>query len=148
MGKHLKQFISSCGTYANMVKQAQSKQKILDKMYEAGLTPPVRKERVVKFDFPSSDKLAPPVLSFSDVSFSYSGKKEDHLYEKVELAVDLDSRIALVGPNGAGKSTLLKLMLTELTPCDGEVKRHGQLRIGRYNQHSEEVLDLELSPLD
>eukprot|EP00899_Mesostigma_viride_P018755 jgi/Mesvir1/26881/Mv20616-RA.1 len=30
--KHLKQFISSCGTYSNLVKQAKSKQKILDKM--------------------------------------------------------------------------------------------------------------------
>jgi len=30
--KHLKAFISSCGTYSNLVKQAKSKQKILDKM--------------------------------------------------------------------------------------------------------------------
>jgi len=146
--KHLKQFISSCGTYANMVKQAQSKQKILDKMYEAGLTPPVRKDRVVKFDFPSSDKLAPPVLSFSDVSFSYSGKKEDHLYEKVELAIDCDSRIALVGPNGAGKSTLLKLMLGELQETEGTIQRNSHLCIGRYNQHSTEVLEEDKTVLD
>ena len=39
--KHIKEFIASCGTYANLVRQAKSKQKILDKMYEAGLTPPV-----------------------------------------------------------------------------------------------------------
>ena len=39
--KHLKEFIASCGTYSNLVKQAKSKQKILDKMMEAGLTPPV-----------------------------------------------------------------------------------------------------------
>jgi len=45
------------------------------------------------------------------VAFSYSGEKKDYLYHKLELGVDLDSRIALVGPNGAGKSTLLKLML-------------------------------------
>lgn len=31
----IKQFISSCGTYANLVRQAKSRQKILDKM-EAG----------------------------------------------------------------------------------------------------------------
>jgi ATPase subunit of ABC transporter with duplicated ATPase domains len=37
----IKEFIASCGTYANLVRQAKSKQKILDKMYEAGLTPPV-----------------------------------------------------------------------------------------------------------
>ena len=36
--KHLKEFIASCGTYSNLVKQAQSKQKIIDKMVEAGLT--------------------------------------------------------------------------------------------------------------
>lgn len=88
------------------------------------------------------------MLAFNDVSFSYSGHKEDYLYTKLNFGVDLDSRIALVGPNGAGKSTLLKLMRQELQPCDGEIKRHGHLRIGQYNQHSEEVLDLEKSPLD
>jgi len=35
-------FIASCGTYANLVKQAKSKQKILDKMEADGLTPPVK----------------------------------------------------------------------------------------------------------
>ena len=30
--KHIKDFIASCGTYANMMKQAKSKQKILDKV--------------------------------------------------------------------------------------------------------------------
>ena len=37
--KHLKEFIASCGTYANARKQAESKQKIIDKMIAAGLTP-------------------------------------------------------------------------------------------------------------
>lgn len=34
--KHIKSFIASCGTFSNLVRQAKSKQKILDKMYEAG----------------------------------------------------------------------------------------------------------------
>merc|ERR1719217_998167 len=100
-----------------------------------------------QFSFPDSEKISPPVMAFSKVSFSYSGKKEDHLYENLELGVDLDSRIALVGPNGAGKSTLLKLMLKDIEPTVGEVKRSGKLRIGHYNQHSEAVLDLEKVPL-
>lgn len=33
----IKQFISSCGTYANLVRQAKSRQKILDKMEDDGL---------------------------------------------------------------------------------------------------------------
>mmetsp|Transcript_7858 Transcript_7858/g.19430 ORF Transcript_7858/g.19430 Transcript_7858/m.19430 type:complete len:608 (+) Transcript_7858:89-1912(+) len=145
--QHLKEFIRSCGTYANMRIQAESKQKIIDKMVEAGLTEKPIPDVTYQFAFPDSEKISPPVLAFSGVSFSYSGKKEDHLYENLELGVDLDSRIALVGPNGAGKSTLLKLMLKEIEPTVGEVKRSGKLRIGHYNQHSEAVLNLELTPL-
>merc|ERR1712232_967559 len=144
---HLKDFIRSCGTYSNLRVQAESKQKIIDKMVEAGLTEMPIPDPTYRFAFPDSEKISPPVLAFQQVSFSYSGKKEDHLYEKLELGVDLDSRIALVGPNGAGKSTLLKLMLKEIEPTEGEVKRSGKLRIGHYNQHSEAVLDLEKTPL-
>jgi len=145
--QHLQEFIRSCGTYANMRIQAESKQKIIDKMKEAGLTEKPQEDPTYKFAFPDSEKISPPVMAFAQVSFSYSGKKEDHLYEKLELGVDLDSRIALVGPNGAGKSTLLKLMLKDIEPTEGEVKRSGKLRIGHYNQHSESVLNLELTPL-
>ena len=138
---HLKEFIRSCGTYANARKQAESKQKIIDKMIAAGLTPPVHKERTFTFNFPDCDKVPPPVLPFDQVSFAYNGKEENYLYDKLDLGVDCDSRVALVGPNGAGKSTLLKLMTGELTPTKGSVSRHSALNIGKYHQHSVEVLD-------
>jgi len=145
---HLQEFIRSCGTYANMRIQAESKLKIIAKMEEAGLTEKPLADPTYQFSFPDSEQISPPVLAFGNVSFSYSGAKEDHLYENLELGVDLDSRIALVGPNGAGKSTLLKLMLKEIEPTQGEVKRSGKLRIGHYNQHSEAVLNLEMTPLE
>ncbi|KAK9829985.1 hypothetical protein WJX72_009031 [[Myrmecia] bisecta] len=146
--KHLKEFIASCGTYSNLVKQAKSKQKILDKMEAAGLTPPVHKQHTFQFQFPDCDKLPPPVLPFVNVSFAYSGKKEDFLYKNLEFGIDCDSRIALVGPNGAGKSTLLKLMVGDLTPTVGAVNRHSHLSIGRYHQHSVDQLDPSLTVLD
>ncbi|ACO63791.1 predicted protein [Micromonas commoda] len=145
--KHLKEFIASCGTYANARKQAESKQKIIDKMVAAGLTPPVVKERTFTFNFPDCAKVPPPVLPFDNVSFAYNGKKENYLYEDLDFGVDCDSRIALVGPNGAGKSTLLKLMTGELTPTRGSVVRHPSLVIGKYHQHSVDVLDKEKTVL-
>jgi len=36
--KRIRHFITTCGTYSNLVRQAQSKQKIIDKMVEKGLT--------------------------------------------------------------------------------------------------------------
>jgi ATP-binding cassette subfamily F protein 2 len=146
--KHLKAFISSCGTYSNLVKQAKSKQKILDKMEAAGLTEAVIPPPAFKFQFTPVEPLPPPVLTFSDVSFSYSGRPEDYLYSKVSLGVDLESRVCLVGPNGAGKSTLLKLMCGELRPCEGNVRSHLNLQIGRYHQHSADQLDEKQTPLE
>jgi len=146
--KHLEEFIRSCGTYANLRKQAESKQKIIDKMKEKGLTEKPKTDPKYEFRFPNSEKLPPPVLAFNEMSFSYSGKKEDYLYNKVSFGIDLDSRVALVGPNGAGKSTLIKLMRGDLEPTEGDVKRHNHLRIGQYNQHSAEVLPDDKTPLE
>jgi ATP-binding cassette subfamily F protein 2 len=146
--EHLQSFIRSCGTFANLRKQADSKQKIIDKMIEAGLTEKPVPDPQYAFKFPSSEQLPPPVMAFNDVAFAWDGKRENQLYRNLDFGVDMDSRIALVGPNGAGKSTLLKLMRQDITPCEGEIKRHGHLRIGSYNQHSEEILDLEKCPLD
>lgn len=146
--KHLEEFIRSCGTYANLRKQADSKQKIIDKMKAAGLTEEPMPDPKYTFRFPEADMLAPPVLSFDEVAFAYSGKREDYLYSGISFGVDMDSRIALVGPNGAGKSTLLKLMRDELQPCEGDVRRHSHLRIGQYNQHSEEILEMDLNPIE
>ena len=146
--KHLKEFIASCGTYANLVKQAQSKQKIIDKMMEAGLTEKPENDRSIKFHFPDCGAIPPPVLAINDVSFAYSGKEEDMLYKHLELSVDLDSRIALIGPNGAGKSTLLKLMFGELSPTRGDVKKHSHLKIAKFHQHSVDQLDEDMTPLE
>jgi ATP-binding cassette subfamily F protein 2 len=62
--------------------------------------------------------------------------------------VDYDSRVALVGPNGCGKSTLVKLMSGALAPTQGEIKKHSALILGQYHQHSADVLDNDMSPLE
>jgi len=146
--EHLKKFISSCGTYANLVKQAKSKQKIIDKMEAAGLVEKVVPDPVFTFRFKDCGKLPPPVLGFDEVGFAYSGQMKDLLYNNLNLSVDSDSRISLVGPNGAGKSTLLKLMIGQLVPTVGAINRHRHLKLGLYHQHSTDLLDLDKSPVE
>ncbi|KAK4191315.1 P-loop containing nucleoside triphosphate hydrolase protein [Podospora australis] len=145
---HIKKFIASAGTYANLVRQAKSRQKILDKMEADGFIQPVHQDRVFTFRFADVEKLPPPVLSFDDVTFSYSGEAKDDLYRNIDLGFDMDSRTALVGPNGVGKSTLLRLMTGKLSPTGGVVSRHTHLKLGLYSQHSAEQLDLTKSALD
>ncbi|KAL7467151.1 hypothetical protein ACHAXS_007398 [Conticribra weissflogii] len=100
--KSMKEYIARFGhgTSKN-AKQAQSKQKVLDKMVRAGLTEKPEVEKPMNFKFPDPGHLPPPVLAFHDVSFGYPNCES--LYTDVNFGVDLDSRVALVGPNGAGK---------------------------------------------
>jgi len=144
---HMKEYIARFGHgSAKLARQAQSKEKTLDKMVRSGLTEKVEMDRVVRLKFENVGKLPPPVLQFQQVTFGYN--KDKILYKDVDLGVDLDSRVAIVGPNGTGKSTLLKLMVGTLEPLDGMVKRHNHLRIGQYHQHLTELLDPEVNPLE
>ena len=61
---HIKKFIASAGTYANLVKQAKSKQKIIDKMEAAGLVEPVVQPKQLRFNFEDVRKLPPPIIAF------------------------------------------------------------------------------------
>ena len=145
---HIRKFIASAGTYANLVKQAKSKQKIIDKMEAAGLVEPVVQPKTLRFNFEDVRKLPPPIIAFNDVAFSYSGKKEDYLYHDLSFGIDMDSRVAIVGQNGTGKSTLLNLIMGYLQPVEGSVQRHAGLKLGKYSQHSADQLPYDKSPLE
>ncbi|EDQ84909.1 uncharacterized protein MONBRDRAFT_35317 [Monosiga brevicollis MX1] len=144
---HMKNYIARFGHgSAKLARQAQSKEKVLAKMVAGGLTEKVQADHSIDFKFPDCGKLPPPVLMVENVSFKYPGT-EKYLYRNLDFGVDLDTRLALVGPNGAGKSTLLKLIVGELTPTEGQIRRNAHLRFARYHQHLEDQLDFSLSPI-
>ncbi|KAG2073359.1 P-loop containing nucleoside triphosphate hydrolase protein [Suillus decipiens] len=145
---HIKKFIASAGTYANLVKQAKSKQKIIDKMEAAGLIEKVETPRPLRFHFEDIRKLPPPIIAFDEVAFSYSGKPEDYLYKKLSFGIDMDSRVAILGANGAGKSTLLNLITGALQPSQGTVSKHAALKLAKYSQHSADQLPYDKSPIE
>jgi ATP-binding cassette subfamily F protein uup len=56
-------------------------------------------------------------------------------------------RVGLIGPNGAGKTTLLRMLLGDLLPDEGEVRRGANVQIAYYDQQREQ-LDPERTVFD
>ena len=56
-------------------------------------------------------------------------------------------KVGLIGPNGAGKTTLLKLILGELAPDAGTVKRGTNLTVAYFDQ-MRDALDLDATLAD
>lgn len=100
----------------------------------------------VEFHFPEPTELTPPLLQLIEVSFCYPNRPDFRL-SKVDVGIDMGTRVAIVGPNGAGKSTLLNLLAGDLIPTEGEARRSQKLRIGRYSQHFVDLLTMEETPV-
>ncbi|KAI4189661.1 MAG: hypothetical protein L6R41_001321 [Letrouitia leprolyta] len=138
---HLQTFIDKFRYNAAKSSEAQSRIKKLEKMPH--LEPP-ENEYIVHFRFPDVEKLSPPIIQMSNVSFGYDPTKPP-LIKNVDLDVQLDSRIGIVGPNGAGKTTVLKLLIGQLQPTSGLISKNPRLRIGFFAQHHVDALDMNAS---
>jgi ABC transport system ATP-binding/permease protein len=79
------------------------------------------------------------VFEAEDASVAYG---ERTIFRGLTTRILRGERIGIVGPNGAGKSTLLKLLLGELEPTTGRVRRGGRLEVAYYDQQRAQ-LDLD-----
>ncbi|GJC81319.1 ABC transporter [Colletotrichum tofieldiae] len=137
---HLQAFIDKFRYNAAKSSEAQSRIKKLEKM---PILEPPETEYSVHFKFPDVEKMTPPIIQMTGVTFGYN--KDNILLRNVDLDVQLDSRIGIVGPNGAGKTTVLKLLIGKLSPTSGLISQNPRLRVGFFAQHHVDALDLTMS---
>ena len=98
------------------------------------------------FMFPNPEKISPPILRLDEAKVGWT--PEVPLLNKVNINVDMETRIALVGPNGAGKSTLVKSLIGQINVLDGYRFIHNKLKVGVFTQHHMDMLDSRLSALE
>jgi ATP-binding cassette subfamily F protein uup len=105
-----------------------------------------RRERVgqVRLELDSGLPSGKIVAELKDVSMRYGDKVLIDGFSATFLRGD---KVGLVGPNGAGKTTLLKLILGELPPTGGSVRRGTNLQVAYFDQ-LREGLDLDATLAD
>jgi ATP-binding cassette subfamily F protein uup len=84
------------------------------------------------------------VFEAEDVSKSYDGVPVVRGYSQRILRGD---RIGLIGPNGSGKTTVLRLLVGEIEPDAGEIRRGTRLQVAYFDQQRQQ-LDPERTVVD
>ena len=93
----------------------------------------------VNMDVASGQSSGKIVAELTDATKSFGPKTVIRNFSGTILRGD---KIGLLGPNGAGKTTLLKLILGQLEPDSGKVRRGTNLQVAYFDQ-MREALNLD-----
>jgi len=105
-----------------------------------------KKQGKVKIHTPDEDEKRISKIVFEVKKISYQiGQLE--LVKKFSLLVLKGDKIGIIGGNGSGKSTLVRLLLNELKPDQGSIRRSKTIELAYFDQ-MRESLDLNMKAMD
>lgn len=141
---HAQSFIDRFGAKASKAAQAQSRQKLLNRIPTLERLKEIHQ---LDFHFNEAAFYAKKMLDAKDVSFAYDSPLIDHF----SLTLEKGERVAIIGKNGRGKSTILRLLAKDLTPVQGMLSLSENVRLGYFGQtnidrlHPQHTVEEEIS---
>ncbi|TXL68228.1 ATP-binding cassette domain-containing protein [Zeimonas arvi] len=106
----------------------------------------LRRERAARRDrlgqvtlaLDSGERSGKLVAELAGVSKAWDGRT---VVRDFSTIIQRGDRVGLIGPNGSGKTTLLKLILGEIAPDSGTVRRGTNLQLAYFDQLRERLDD-------
>jgi ATP-binding cassette subfamily F protein 3 len=120
--------------YGQLHKQAQSRQKTLDKLERVERPTMVEAPHMHFGDVQRSGDI---VLQVSDLAKAY----DRPLFRDLSFTLERGKRLGIMGANGSGKTTLLRVLMDQEEADSGTVQRGHLVEFGYYDQHLKTLAD-------
>lgn len=117
------------------IKQAQARQKMLDKM-EILEMPSESSKTQIRFE--PNIKSGRDVLHIEGLSKSFAGQP---LFENASFNIYRGERVGLIGGNGVGKTSLFRMIMGKLDQSSGDIKLGHHVNIGYFDQEQTDLTD-------
>ncbi len=141
--EQIERFVERFKAQSSKAAQAQSRQKMLDKMDVIRM--PKRSQAAACLRVAPAPHCGAEVARVEDVSFSYDGARE--ILSHVDLQINRGDKVAIVGYNGMGKTTLLRLLAGVRQPTSGRCVLGHKVNVGYQSQEYSETIPDDLSVL-
>ncbi|MGC4056119.1 MAG: ABC-F family ATP-binding cassette domain-containing protein [Paludibaculum sp.] len=89
-----------------------------------------------QIDFTASDRKTKKLIEVSGLEYGIGGRT---LMRNLDFVLAPGRSLGLAGPNGSGKTTLLRLLLDQLKPTAGEIRRADNLRVVYFEQNRQQI---------
>ena len=141
--EQLQRFVDRFRATASKAAQAQSRQKLIDKIDEVRIVLPKRYTQSGRLRLAEPPSSGIEMFRCEDLTFSYDGVK-NILYD-VSFNITRGDKVALIGYNGLGKTTLMRIIAGTRQPTGGKAVLGHNVVPGYLSQEFAETIPPDVS---
>lgn len=141
--EQLQRFVDRFKAQSSKASQAQSKQKLIDKLDEQKILLPKRYTSSGRLRLADPPACGVEIFRCENMSFSYDGKR--NVFENLEFNIIRGEKVALIGYNGLGKTTLMRIISAHSEPTGGKAVLGHNVAPGYLSQEFAETISPDMS---
>ena len=141
--EQLQRFVDRFRAQATKAAQAQSRQKLIDKIDEARIVLPKRYTQSGRIRLAEPPPSGIEMFRCENMFFSYDGVR--NVLHDVSFNVSRGDKVALIGYNGLGKSTLMRIIAGARQPTAGKAVIGHNVVTGYLSQELAETIPPDLT---
>ena len=141
--EQLQRFVDRFRAQATKAAQAQSRQKIIDKLDAEKIVLPKRYTQSGRLRLAEPPPCGAEALRCENLGFSYDGERM--VFDGIDFSISRGDKIALIGYNGLGKTTLMRIIAGVRQPTRGRAVLGHNVVTGYLSQEFAETIPPDVS---